>query len=162
MKPRGVSFAVEAITNIVQSGEVVSQEKADEIYRRLERVVLTQIDDFIPHYLIKILCSFAKAAQGSGELYDQVIQRVVPACLVKPVGSNLLPQKTVKYSDMVRFLEVFPQVTYIYEHTMTNDLYSAFMEKVQQVVRDKKLPTEDLCRVFNILVRISAYSNFDD
>ena len=70
MKPRGVSFAVEAITNIVQSGEAVSQEKADEIYTRLERVVLTQIDEFIPHYLIKMLCSFAKAGQGSGELYD--------------------------------------------------------------------------------------------
>ena len=70
MKPRGVSFAVEAITSITQSGEVVSQEKADEIFRRLERVVLTQIDEFIPHYLIKLLCSFARAGQGSGELYD--------------------------------------------------------------------------------------------
>ena len=63
---------------------------------------------------------------------------------------------------MIRFLEVFPEVTYIYEHTMTKELYSAFMSKLQGVIRDKKLPTEDLCRVFNILVRISPYSNFDD
>ena len=109
-----------------------------------------------------MLCSFAKAGQGSGELYDQIIQRVVPACLVKPAGPDQLPQKTVKYSDMIRFLEVFPEVTYIYEHTMTKELYSAFMHKLQGVIRDKKLPTEDLCRVFNILVRISPYSNFDD
>ena len=70
MKPRGVAFAVEAITSITQSSDALSQEKADEIFARLERVVLTQIGEFIPHYLIKLLCSFAKAGQGSGELYD--------------------------------------------------------------------------------------------
>ena len=63
---------------------------------------------------------------------------------------------------MVKFLEVFPQVTYIYEHTMTQQLYSAFLDKVKEVINDKKIPTEDLCRVFNILVKISPHSNFDD
>ena len=41
MKPRGVAFAVEAITSVTLSSEVLSQEKADEIFTRLERVVLT-------------------------------------------------------------------------------------------------------------------------
>ena len=63
---------------------------------------------------------------------------------------------------MVKFLEVFPKVTYIYEHTMTKELYSAFLARVKEVINDKKMPTEDLCRVFNILVRIAPYSNFDD
>ena len=69
MKPRGISFAVESITNFNkvftentrgQLGyELFSQEKKDEMYDRLERVVLSKIDDFIPHYLIKILTSYA-------------------------------------------------------------------------------------------------------
>jgi hypothetical protein len=63
---------------------------------------------------------------------------------------------------MLRFFEVFPQVSYIYDHTMTPQLYGVFMTKVKQVIKDKTFPTEDLCRVFNILVKISAYSNFDD
>ena len=80
MKPRGISFAIESITNFdkvfrentrSQVGEeLLSQEKKDEIYSRLERVVLTKIDEFIPHYLVKVLASFAEANQGSGELYD--------------------------------------------------------------------------------------------
>ena len=125
-------------------------------------MVLIQVDEFIPHYLIKMLCAFAKAGQGSGEIYDQLIQRIVLACLVQPSESDQPPQRTVKYSDMVKFLEVFPQVTYIYEHTMTKELYSAFLARVKEVINDRKMPTEDLCRVFNILVRIAPYSNFDD
>ena len=123
---------------------------------------MIQVDEFIPHYLIKMLCAFTKAGQGSGEIYDQLIQRIVAACLVQPSESDQPPQRTVKYSDMVKFLEVFPKVTYIYEHTMTKELYSAFLARVKEVINDKKMPTEDLCRVFNILVRIAPYSNFDD
>ena len=48
----------------------------------MERIVLSRIDEFIPHYLVKVLCSFAKAGYGSGELYDQVIAKVLPAILV--------------------------------------------------------------------------------
>ena len=44
----------------------------------MERVVLSKIDEFIPHYLVKVLCAFAKAGQGSGELFDQIIAKVLP------------------------------------------------------------------------------------
>ena len=63
---------------------------------------------------------------------------------------------------MIRFFEVYPNVTYIYESTMTPEGHAAFLTKLKTVVGDKKLPTEDLCRAFNILVRISAYSGFDE
>ena len=63
---------------------------------------------------------------------------------------------------MVKFFEVFPRVTYIYEHTMTKELYSAFLARLKDVVSDRKMPTEDLCRVFNILVKIAPYSDFND
>lgn len=63
---------------------------------------------------------------------------------------------------MIRFFEVFPNVTYIYDHTMSTDLYRAFMSKISQVIANNRFPTEDLCRVFNILVRISPYSQFND
>lgn len=86
MKARGVSFAVEAITNFCETDEYLTQEHAEEIFRRIERVVLSRIEEFIPHYLIKVLCSFTKAGQGSGELFDQIISKVLPA--VRQVNSN--------------------------------------------------------------------------
>lgn len=59
---------------------------------------------------------------------------------------------------MLRFFEVFPEVSYIYETAMNEELYLAFTQKIKSVIKDKKFPTEDACRVFNILVRIHPYS----
>jgi len=61
MKARGVSFALEAITNFSEGHKFITQEHADELYSRMERVVLSRLDEFIPHYLVKVFCSFAKA-----------------------------------------------------------------------------------------------------
>ena len=61
---------------------------------------------------------------------------------------------------MIRFFEVYPQVTYIFDSTMTEELHEAFLAKLKSVIDDKKLPVEDLCRAFNILVKLSAYSTF--
>ena len=48
---------------------------------RMERVVLSRIGEFIPHYLVKVLCAFTEAGHGSGEFFDQVIDKVLPAVL---------------------------------------------------------------------------------
>lgn len=37
---------------------------------------------------------------------------------------------SLKYSDMLRFFEIFPEVSYIYENTMSEDLYKAFIAKI--------------------------------
>lgn len=52
MKPRGVAFAVEAICELPNVDE--------EAFIRLERVVLSKIRDFIPHYYVKIFTAFNK------------------------------------------------------------------------------------------------------
>ena len=67
----------------------------------------------------------------------------------------------MKYSDMIRFFEVYPDVTYIYDSTMSVELHDAFLAKLKSVIGDKKMPVEDVCRAFNILVRMSAYSGFN-
>ena len=43
--------------------------------------MLSRISEFIPHYLVKVLCSFTQAGQGSGDFYDQIIAKVLPAVL---------------------------------------------------------------------------------
>ena len=48
--------------------------------------MLSRIDEFIPHYLVKVLCSFAKAGYGSGELFDQIIAKVLP--VIRQSGSS--------------------------------------------------------------------------
>ena len=117
--------------------------------------MITKIDEFIPHYLIKILVSYTQVGLGSGELFDSVISAVIKAMPNEVEGS-------IKYSDMIRFFEVFPNVSYIYDHTMTSELYKLFMNRILKVVNNSKFPTEDLCRVFNILVKISPHSQFND
>ena len=63
---------------------------------------------------------------------------------------------------MIKFFEVFPDVTYIYEGAMTTELYTIFMQRLGKVIQSKQIPIEDLCRIFNIMVRISAYSGFNN
>lgn len=54
-------------------------------------------------------------------------------------------------------MEIFPEVSYIFDNTMNEQLYLSFIDKISAVMKDKKFPTEDVCRAFNILVRISPY-----
>lgn len=141
MKPRGVAFAIESIASMGHKDEAT--------YKRLEKVLLSKLDDFIPHYLVKVLSAYYRMGYGCGELYDKLI-------------SGLVKQlEALKYSDALRFFEIFPEVSYIYDSTMSEDLYSQFTEKVSAVIKDKKFPTEDVCRALNILVRLSPYASED-
>ena len=148
MKPRGVAFAIEAISFIV--GE--QEQESEQVFKKLEKVVLAKIDDFIPHYLVKVLAAYSKMRTGSGEFYDKVISRVL----------QLLQQEhedddKVKYTDLLRFMEIYPEVSYIYETTMTPEISRAFEKKVARILKERRFPTEDACRVFNVMVRTSAY-----
>ena len=63
----------------------------------------------------------------------------------------------LKYNDLLRFFEIYPEVSYIYENTMSSEVFEQFVETVQKLIKDKKFPTEDICKTFNILVRISPF-----
>lgn len=139
MKPRGVAFVIESIANV--------DYQSEETFRTLEKVVFSKLDDFIPHYLVKILDSYYQVGYGSGELYDKIINSIVKS----------IHDTSIKYSDILKFFEIYPEVTYIYENSMSEEMYTLFTQKIQGVIKDKKFPTEDVCRVFNILVRISSY-----
>jgi hypothetical protein len=143
MKPRGVAFAIESIANL--------DYKSEETFKKLEKVVISKFDDFIPHYMVKVLASYYKMGFGSGELYDKLINGIIKAMNEGEHGEGL------KYSDMLRFFEIFPEVSYIFDSTMNEELYKVFVIKISQVMKDKKFPTEDVARVFSILVRISPY-----
>ena len=60
MKARDVSFAIRAITHFNKEG-FLTQEHADELYKGLEKVVLAKLEDFIPHLLVDVFCSFSQA-----------------------------------------------------------------------------------------------------
>ena len=140
MTPRGVAFAIESMANL--------EYKNEETFKRLEKVVISKLDDFIPHYLVKVLAAYYKAGCGSGELYDKLINGIL---------SSMQTSGDLKYSDMLRFMEIFPEVSYIFDNTMTEHLYLSFIDKISAVIKDKKFPTEDVCRAFNVLVRVSPF-----
>ena len=50
---------------------------------------------------------------GSGELYDQLIVKLREA----------MNDKGLNYSDLLKFFEIYPEVSYIYENTMTSEMY---------------------------------------
>lgn len=106
MKARSVAFAIESIANI--------GFKDEKTYRKLERVVISKLDDFIPHYMVKVLASYYKIGFGSGELYDKLINKIM---------ESINDEASLKYSDMLRFFEIFPEVSYIYENNMSTELY---------------------------------------
>lgn len=74
--------------------------------------------EFSPHYNLKIMQSFMHAKQGSGELFSQLIESVVPTL------------STVGYSDMIKFFELFPKISYIYDHSMSTELHNVFVAKM--------------------------------
>mmetsp|Transcript_17974 Transcript_17974/g.30585 ORF Transcript_17974/g.30585 Transcript_17974/m.30585 type:complete len:325 (-) Transcript_17974:938-1912(-) len=69
MRARGIAFAVEAIANL----KIYDQQ----MFQRFETVILAKLDDFIPHYVVKILHSYFKTGYGSGDFYDQLIAKIV-------------------------------------------------------------------------------------
>ena len=100
------------------------------------------------------MASYYKAGFGSEDLYNKLIAGVISAM----VDSKKLKFKNddyLKYFDILVFFEIFPEVNYIFEKTMSEDLYRFFMQKISIMIKEKKFPTEDASRVFNILVRIS-------
>ena len=62
MRPRGVAFAIESLAALNLEDK--------SIFDRMERVVIAKLDEFIPHYLVKVLQSYFRTQTGSGELYD--------------------------------------------------------------------------------------------
>lgn len=113
MKPRGVAFAIESIATL--------EYRNEETFKKLEKVVISKLDDFIPHYLVKVLNAYYKMGYGSGELYDKLISGIIIAMTESEGGEGL------KYSDMLRFFEIFPEVSYIFENTMNEELYKVFI-----------------------------------
>jgi hypothetical protein len=81
MKARGVAFAVESLANIGHQEE--------NTFRRLEKVVLSKLDEFIPHYLVKVLASYYKSGFGSGEFYEKIAERILVT----------VQEGSIKYTD---------------------------------------------------------------
>lgn len=45
---------------------------------------------------------------------------------------------------------------------MTTDLHAILISKVKEIIKQKTLPTEDLCRIFDILVKTTAFASPDN
>ena len=45
---------------------------------------------------------------------------------------------------------------------MNSELHSVFLSKVKEIIKTKSLPTEDICRIINILVTITAFASKDE
>jgi len=103
MKARGVAFAVEAISNLGITNP--------EVFERFERVILAKLSEFNSHYTAKVLSIYMKQRLGSAQLFDELINHL------------LKQQETLKYSDLLKFFEVYPEITYIFDNTMSAQRY---------------------------------------
>lgn len=97
------------------------------------------------------MLSFSKAGQGSGDLFSQLVDSLIPKI------------NDLSYSDMIRFFELFPKISYIYDHTMTKEIHAKMLLKFKEVIlKQKSLPTEDICKIFDILVQTTAFGSKDE
>ena len=99
MRPRGTAFIAESFCAFQNKVDVT------KAFERLELATLSKLDEFIPHYLVKSLVSFAKAGAGSTKLYDLIIHKI-------------LSSDALKYSDMIRFHSVYPKLGFMYRPDM--------------------------------------------
>ncbi len=45
---------------------------------------------------------------------------------------------------------------------MNAELHGIFIAKVKEIIKQKTLPTEDLCKIFDIIVKTTAYASPGD
>ena len=42
---------------------------------------------------------------------------------------------------------------------MTREIHGVFVSKVKDIIKQKTLPTEDLCKIFDIMVKTTAFAS---
>ena len=62
LKPRDLAFTIEAVSHL--------PDVSDHLYTKFEKAALLRMQEFLPHYMIKIMVSLNRAQQGSGELFS--------------------------------------------------------------------------------------------
>jgi hypothetical protein len=68
----------------------------------------------------------------------------------------------LSYTDVIRYFELYPRVSFLYDHTMTTELHQQMLDKFGVLLQNTRaLPTEDIARIFNILVQTSPYRTSD-
>ena len=143
MKPRDLAFTMEAVSRLPGI--------SDDLFTKFEKAALFRMQEFLPHYLIKIMVSFNRAQQGSGELFSQLIENI---------NQNFA---MLSYTDAIRYFELYPRVSYLYDHTMSSELHAQMLDKFSTVLGNHRaLPTEDISRIFNILVQTTPYRSADE
>jgi hypothetical protein len=119
MKSRGIKYVVTGLNNAFPDGKIPEDLNLEfnnnQLYDRLEKVILTKLDDFTNHDLIYALESFFNTKVGSDKFYEKVFAKLID------------DRKKLRPSEFIKLFKILPQISYIYENNMNEELWNDYL-----------------------------------
>lgn len=109
----------------------------------MEKVVISKLSDFSNHDLLQILSSFYELKKGSSNFYEKVFHKLIER------------RKDLRPVEFVKLFTILPNIHYIYDNNMSEELWNDYLGCVSNQIYKKTLPIEHLVTVFNTYVQIN-------
>lgn len=120
MKSRGVKYVIVGLQSAFPQGKLPTEIglnfNPNELYDRLEKVILSKLDDFTSHDLVYVLEVFFGLKQGSDRFYEKVFHALMDR------------KSTLRPIEFIKLMQILPNIQYIYENSMNSDLWKAYLE----------------------------------
>ena len=142
MKARGLKYILNGLSNINFSKSHIPKDlefdfTMNEFYDRLEKVIVSKLNDFVNHDLVEVLWSFHNLKVGTDSLYSKIFQKLIDR------------KTTLRPAEFIKFFRIFPQLEYIYQNNISDDLWDAYCNTVSSQIYKKSLPFNELLEVFS-------------
>ena len=147
LKARGLKYVVNGLKSGFSELESLQELNLDftteELYVRLERIILIKLKDFTNHDLLNILESFLNSKFGSDKFYERIFHQLISE------RNSLRPR------EFVKLFNILPHVHHIYENSMNEDLWNDYLTSVSQPIFSKSLSVPDLLSVFKTYISLN-------
>ncbi|CAI2385882.1 unnamed protein product [Moneuplotes crassus] len=144
---RGIKNIINSLQDAFPDLEIIDELNAEftkeEMYDKLEKVILTKLHDFTNQDILTILESFFKVGAGSEALYEKILSRLIDR------------RRELKPREFIKLFEVLPQVGPIYESTMNEELWEDYLESVRKPIMKKTLNITEILSVFKTYVSVN-------
>jgi len=127
MNARGIKYITNGLSNINFRNQNIPAEidldfTPDELYDRIEKIIISKIDDFVNHDLVNILTDFHSLKVGSSKFYTKIVQKLIDR------------QETLRPVEFIKFFSIFPELGYIYQNNMSSTLWDTYLNRVASQV----------------------------
>lgn len=120
MKSRGVKYVVTGLNTAFPEGKIPEdlglEFDNNQLYDRLEKVIITKLSDFTNHDLIFVLESFFNTKVGTDKFYEKIFAKLIDN------------RKKLRPTEFIKLFRILPQISYIYDNNMNDELWNDYLE----------------------------------